>query len=60
MMRVMSVLMRPINPALARQIQASVVMDTGDMTFDAADLSSRCPSIPLTRLAEVVRRDYAG
>jgi uncharacterized protein YbjT (DUF2867 family) len=58
MMRVMSVLMRPINPALSRQIQAGVVMDTRDMTFDPADLERRYPSIPLTGLAEVIRRDY--
>jgi uncharacterized protein YbjT (DUF2867 family) len=59
MMRVLSVLMRPVNPTLARQIQAGVVMDTRDMTFDPADLVRRYPSIPLTSLAEVVRRDYA-
>ena len=58
MMRVMAALMRPINPALARQIQAGVVMDTQDMTFDARDLTRRYPSIPLTSLAEVVRRDW--
>ncbi len=56
LMRLMAVLMRPANPALARQIQASVVMDTRDMSFDPTD-TSRYPSIPLTRLADVVRRD---
>jgi hypothetical protein len=33
-MRVASVVMRPFRPALARQIQAGVVMDTSDMTYD--------------------------
>jgi NADH dehydrogenase len=57
-MRLMAALMRPLNPALARQIQAGVVMDTRDMSFDASETARRYPSIPLTRLAEVARRDY--
>lgn len=59
MMRVMSVLMRPVNPALARQIQSGVVMDTRGMSFDALEVRLRYPSIPLTRLEDVLRRDYA-
>jgi hypothetical protein len=58
MMRVMSVLMRPINPMLARQIGAGVVMDTSDMSFDSTDIERRYSSIPLTSLTQVVRRDY--
>lgn len=58
MMRLMSVLMSPVNPALARQIQAGVLMDTRDMSFDPSGTSRHYPSIPLTSLAEVVRRDY--
>lgn len=60
MMRLMAVLMRPVNPALARQIQAGGVMDTHDMTFDPSETARRYPSIPLTSLAEVVHRDYPG
>lgn len=60
MMRLMALLMRPVNPKLARQIQAGVVMDTHDMSFDPSDTNRRYPSIPLTSLAEVVRRDYAN
>lgn len=60
MMRLMSVLMRPVNPTLARQVQAGVVMDTQDMSFDPSETSSRYPSVPLTSLAEVVRRDYVA
>jgi uncharacterized protein YbjT (DUF2867 family) len=59
MMRLMALLMRPVNSTLARQIQAGVVMDTHDFSFDPSETSRRYPSIPLTSLAEVVRRDYA-
>jgi NADH dehydrogenase len=58
MMRVLSVLMKPVNPGFARQVQAGVVMDTHDMSFDGADRGRRFPSIPLTTYAEVVRRDF--
>ncbi len=58
MMRLMSVLMRPVNPTLAGQIRSGVVMDTHDMSFNPSETSRRYPSIPLTSLAEVVRRDY--
>jgi uncharacterized protein YbjT (DUF2867 family) len=58
MMRLMAVLMRPLNPTLARQIQAGVVMDTTDMSFDPSETNRRYPSITLTSLADVVRRDY--
>ncbi len=60
MMRVMSVVMRLLNPALARMIQAGVVMDTEDMSFDPTDLMRRYPSVSLTPLTEVVHRDYGG
>lgn len=57
-MRAMSVLMRPVNRVLARQIHAGVVMDTIDMTFDGTVRARRWPDVPLTTLAEVVRRDF--
>jgi uncharacterized protein YbjT (DUF2867 family) len=60
MMRALSVVLRPVNPALARVIQAGVVMDTRDMSFDPTDLLRRYPSIPLTPLAEFVRRSVVG
>jgi uncharacterized protein YbjT (DUF2867 family) len=58
MMRAMAVLMKPINPMLARQIQAGVVMDTTDLTF--ATVKRRAPSWiqGTTSLREVVVRDY--
>ena len=43
---------------LSRQIHAGVVMDTHDFSFDPSETSRRYPSISLTSLAEVVRRDY--
>jgi NADH dehydrogenase len=58
MMRVMATLLRPLNPTLARQIQAAVVMDTTDMSFDPAVLHRRFPTMPVTRLEDVVRRDF--
>lgn len=60
MMRVMAVLMRPVKPTIARQIQAGVVMDTRDMTFDASETVRRYPAVAQTSLAEMVRRDYGG
>jgi uncharacterized protein YbjT (DUF2867 family) len=58
MMRLMSVLMRPVNPMIARQIQTGISMDTLDMTFDPAEMRQRYPTMPFTRLADVVQRDY--
>jgi NADH dehydrogenase len=60
MMRLMATLMRPLNPMLARQIEAGVVMDTRDMSFDSSDTFRRYPAITPTRLAEVVQRDYGA
>lgn len=60
MMRLISVLMHPVKPTLARQIQAGVVMDTHGMYFDPSKTVSRYPSISPTSLAEIVRRDYVG
>jgi uncharacterized protein YbjT (DUF2867 family) len=60
MMRLMAVLMRPVNPTMARQIQAGVVMDTEDMTLDIAEFGPRYPTIPHTSLTEVIERDYVG
>lgn len=58
MMRALAVLLRPVNPTIARQIQAGVVMDTRDMAFDPAETVRRFPAITPTPLAAVVARDY--
>jgi uncharacterized protein YbjT (DUF2867 family) len=59
LMRVMSVLMRPVNPALSRQIASGVVMDTQDMSFDPAEMLTLLP-MRLTRMEEVVRSQYGS
>ena len=60
LMRTMSHLMRHIQPAVAGQIRAAVVMDTTDMSYDASHTSALHPSVALTPLAEVIRRTYAA
>jgi len=60
MMRLMAVLLRPVKATIARQIQAGVVMDTRDMTFDPAGTIRRYPAIAPTPLADVVARDYGA
>src|ERR1700682_4479066 len=57
-MRVMAVLMNLINPSMARQVQSGLIMDTRPQAFDALETRRRYPSIPVARLAEVVRRDF--
>jgi uncharacterized protein YbjT (DUF2867 family) len=59
-MRLSAVLMRPLRPDLAGLIQAGVVMDTADMSFDPGETRARYPEIPLTYLADVVRRQYGA
>jgi uncharacterized protein YbjT (DUF2867 family) len=59
MMRLMAVLMRPVNPMLARQVQAGVIMDTHDMTFEPPEADGRRESVPPTSLTEVAAR-YQG
>jgi uncharacterized protein YbjT (DUF2867 family) len=56
MMRLMAVLMRPVNPMLARQVQAGVIMDTHDMTFELPEADGRRESVPPTSLTEVAAR----
>lgn len=60
MMRVMSLLTRYLNPTLARQIQAGIVMDTTDLSFDANAVRQQLPSIHLTTLTNMVKRDYVN
>ncbi len=54
MMRVMAVVLRPLKPALARQIEAGILMDTADMTFDPTETLKRFP-MRLTPFEEVAR-----
>lgn len=60
LMRLLAVVLRPLKPHIARMIQAGVILDTRDMTFDLAGTVSRYPAIVPTPLAEVVARDYGN
>jgi NADH dehydrogenase len=59
-MRLMPVLMRPVNPTRARMAHDALVMDTFDFSFDSAPTRRSHPSIPVTSFAEMVRREYVG
>jgi hypothetical protein len=52
-----AVALRPVQPTLACQIQAGVLMDTRDMTWDCAE-QAPLPVDRANHLAEMVKRDY--
>jgi nucleoside-diphosphate-sugar epimerase len=54
-MRMMSILMQPINPALSRQIRAGIYMDTANLCCDMAE-TARAFGVQLTPFEEVARR----
>ena len=60
LMRLGSIAAKPINPAMARQIQAGIIMDTQPQAFDATATRSGYPSIPATNLATAIRQDFAA
>jgi len=55
-MRLLSVVLRPINRMRAGQIQAALVMDTTHMALDSHAAHSADPSIPLSEAADVAAR----
>ncbi|MEY2667835.1 MAG: hypothetical protein RJA59_473 [Pseudomonadota bacterium] len=55
LMRLLAVALRPVNPALARQIGAGVHMDTADLRFEMRE-SLGPPPRGFTRVVEVARR----
>jgi uncharacterized protein YbjT (DUF2867 family) len=57
-MRLTAIPMSLLNPGLARRIRAGIVMDTTPMAFDASEARRRYPSVPVTSLEDVVRRDF--
>jgi uncharacterized protein YbjT (DUF2867 family) len=59
-LRLAAIVMRLVNPGVARQIQMGLVMDTAPQAFDAIETRRRYPSIPVTCLDQVVRRDFAN
>ena len=60
MLRLMSVLLRPFRPELAGLIGAAFVMDTRDMSFDAAATTTRFPTIVPTLLGTVIQQLYGS
>jgi len=60
LMRIASRLMAAFRPDLAGLIQAGVVTDMRDMTFDPTSLRREYPEIELTPLREVVSRAFGG
>ncbi len=55
MMRAMSILMRPVNPALSRLIRLSIYMDTANLCYDMTE-TARTFEIQLTLLEGVIGR----
>ena len=60
MLRMMSVILRPIKPVLAGQMAAAVVMDTRDMTADTTERARSFPHIPSTPLRDVAARQLGS
>jgi uncharacterized protein YbjT (DUF2867 family) len=54
MMRAMSILLRPVNPALSRLIRLSIYMDTAPQCYDMTETLKLFP-LPLTRLKEWIQ-----
>lgn len=52
-MRAVSAVMRPFNPALARILKAAVALAATDMTFDALPVRTRYPSVAMSDFREV-------
>lgn len=57
-LRLMRHPMRLVKPVIARHMHAALVMDTGDMTFDAQPLKRRFPELPFVSVADAVARDH--
>ena len=53
MLRLLSVVLRPVNRMRAQQIGAALVMDTREMAVDGPTIRAIDPSIPMTTAAEV-------
>lgn len=55
MMRVMSILLQPVNPAVSRLIRLGILMDTAKLCYDMTE-TARAFGIQLTRMEEIARR----
>lgn len=58
-LRAMSRIVRPFNPALSRAMRAGVYMDTADQRFDMSKTLEQFP-VSLTRLEDFIERQYRG
>jgi uncharacterized protein YbjT (DUF2867 family) len=54
-LRLGAALMRPFKPDLAGLIEAAVRMDTAEMSFDPAEVTTKWPEIQLSRLGDALR-----
>jgi hypothetical protein len=59
MLRVMSVLARPVSPMFARQAQAAVVMNAADFTLDTGAIRNGLPGVPTTTLEQLLAQRQA-
>jgi uncharacterized protein YbjT (DUF2867 family) len=61
-MRVMRVLMQPVDEALSRQIGSGIYMDSGNVSFDPQEMLKQFPAFgtSLTTLGEVASRLYSA
>jgi NADH dehydrogenase len=55
-LRAMSHVARPLNPQLARQSRAAVVLDTIDMSFDSGPARREFPDVPETSVREALKK----
>jgi hypothetical protein len=46
-----------VQPALARQVAAALVMDKADLRFDSHPVRERFPALPCTTVADLLTAD---
>jgi hypothetical protein len=54
MLRVLANAAGAVKPDLARQVRASLVMDSDDLTFDSASVRAVYPGLPCTSVADIL------
>ncbi len=58
-LRTIQLLMRPINPALSRQLGMAILLATSEQSYDMTETLKRFP-LQLTRLEEFIQMRYAS
>jgi uncharacterized protein YbjT (DUF2867 family) len=53
-LRLLAAALGRVQPNRARQMRASIIMDTVDLTFSPTDLQRRFPELPVTSLADIL------